>query len=103
MPFVVLAVVVALSFFMVSTIKFRSFKDLELSWRTVSFVAVALGSSVAIAVAYHASVALVWLLTSYIAIGIFEAIFDLSRAGLRRRRARREAREAEDAQEDPAR
>ena len=90
LPYVVLAVVVALSFFMVSTIKFRSFKDVRLSWRSVAFVLVALGSSVAIALAYHVSFALVWLLTSYIVIGLLESIFNLSRAGLDRRRTRRQ-------------
>lgn len=85
-PIVMLSVVLALAFFMVSTIKFRSFKDLKLSWRTVFFVTLALSSSVAIAVSYHVSFALVWLLTSYIVIGLLEAVFNISRAGLRRRR-----------------
>ena len=47
-------------------------------------------SSVAIALAYHVSFALVWLLTSYIVIGLLESIFNLSRAGLHRRRTRRQ-------------
>lgn len=87
-PVVMTGVVLALAFFMVSTIKFRSFKDLKLSWRTVFFVTLALTSSVVIAVSYHVSFALVWLLTSYIVIGILELLFNLSRAGLRRRRRR---------------
>jgi CDP-diacylglycerol--serine O-phosphatidyltransferase len=88
-PLLMLGVVLALSFFMVSTIKFRSFKDLKLSWRTGFFVTLALSSSVAISLTYHVSFALVWLLASYIVIGIVEALFNLSRAGLRRRRRRR--------------
>lgn len=84
--FIILGVVAALSFFMVSNIRFRSFKDLRLSWRTVALVALAIGSSVAIAMRFHPSFALVWLLTSYILIGIVEALFNLSRRGLRRRR-----------------
>jgi CDP-diacylglycerol---serine O-phosphatidyltransferase len=85
-PIVILGVVLALSFFMVSTIKFRSFKDLKLSWRTIAFVTVAIGTSVAIAIQYHPAFALVWLLASYIAIGIFETIFQISRKQLGRRR-----------------
>ncbi|MBZ0116398.1 MAG: CDP-diacylglycerol--serine O-phosphatidyltransferase [Sandaracinaceae bacterium] len=80
---VVASVVVALSFFMVSTVKFRSFKDLRLSWRTVAFVAVALGTSGAIALRFHASFALVWLLSSYVALALFETLWRVSRRGLR--------------------
>ncbi len=88
-PVLILAVVAALSFFMVSTVKFRSFKDLKLSWRTASFLVVALGSAAFIALRFHIAFALVWLLASYIAIGVVEALFTLSRRGLRRRRAAR--------------
>ncbi len=98
-PVVMLCVVLALAFFMVSTIKFRSFKDLKLSWRSVFFVTLALSSSVAIAVRYHVSFALVWLLTSYIVIGLLEAIFNLSRAGIRRTRRRGRADEEPEAEE----
>jgi CDP-diacylglycerol--serine O-phosphatidyltransferase len=48
-PVPILIVVFALSFFMVSSIKFRSFKDLKLNWRTLSLVAFAIGSSVVLA------------------------------------------------------
>lgn len=88
-PVLMAGVVCALAFFMVSTIKFRSFKDLRLSWRTVALVAFAIGSSAAVAIRFHVSFALVWLLTSYILIGLLEAVFNLSRRGRRRRRAAR--------------
>jgi CDP-diacylglycerol--serine O-phosphatidyltransferase len=81
---VIFAVVLALSFFMVSTIKFRSFKDLRLSPRTVLSIALALGSSVAISLKFHVSFALVWLLACYIAIGVAETFIDLSRRVTRR-------------------
>ncbi len=61
-PVVVLGVVLTLSFFMVSTIKFRSFKDVKLGWRTFLLVGTALASSAAIALQLHLSFALVWLL-----------------------------------------
>ena len=80
-----LGVVLALSFFMVSSIKFRSFKDLKLSWRTVLFVLLAVGSSAAISLRYHASFALVWLLGCYITIGLVETVIRLSQRGLGKR------------------
>ncbi len=83
-PYAVLAVVCALAFFMVSTIKFRSFKDLRLNRRTIALVAIALGSSGFIAVRFHISFALVWLLTAYVGIALAETLFRLSRRGLRR-------------------
>lgn len=83
---IVVAVMVTLSFFMVSTIKFRSFKDLKLNFRTMAMITIALGSSAALAVLYHPSFALVALLTCYLAMGVAETLFNLSRRGLRRRR-----------------
>lgn len=84
-PILVLGVVLALSFFMVSTIKFRSFKDVRLGWRTFLFVGFALASSAAIALRFHISFALVWLLCCYVALAVGETLFHLSRRGLRRR------------------
>ncbi len=78
-------VMAALSFFMVSTVRFRSFKDLRLNWRTASLVGVAVATSVGIAVVYHPSFALVWLLAAYIAIGVAEALFRVSRRGFSKR------------------
>jgi CDP-diacylglycerol--serine O-phosphatidyltransferase len=86
-PVIVLAVVVSLAILMVSTIKFRSFKDVKLSWRSVLFVTAAVSSSAFLAVRFHVSVALVWLLSSYILIGVFESLFNLSRRVARRRRS----------------
>ncbi len=68
-----------LSFFMVSTIKFRSFKDLRLSWRTALLVMFAVGTGVVMAVKLHVAFALCWMLTSYVAIGLVETIIGLSR------------------------
>lgn len=78
-PVLILGVVAALSFFMVSTVRFRSFKDLKISWRTITFAVIAIGSTVFIAFRFHISFALVWFLTGYIFIGIIEALFRLSR------------------------
>lgn len=85
-PMVVVCIVLTLALFMVSTIKFRSFKDLQLNWRTMVMVAAATGSSAALAVVFHPSFALVALLTCYLAMGVAETLFRISRRGLRRRR-----------------
>jgi CDP-diacylglycerol---serine O-phosphatidyltransferase len=90
----VMAIVIALAFFMVSTIKFRSFKDLQLSWRTGLLVVLAIGSGVVMAVKVHVAVALAWMLTSYVTIGLVESTLSLARR-LRRRGD-------DDAKEDPA-
>ncbi|MEM7137453.1 MAG: CDP-diacylglycerol--serine O-phosphatidyltransferase [Myxococcota bacterium] len=76
-PFIISTLVVALSFFMVSPMPFRSFKDLRLSWRTVLFISTALAVTIWIALRYHPSMALVWLLSAYVVIGIVESLFAL--------------------------
>lgn len=83
-PVPILCVVVALSFFMVSAIRFRSFKDLRLNTRTVLLVGFALASSIALAVKLHIAFALGWLLTSYVAIGLVESILSVTRRVVRR-------------------
>ncbi|MDD9937121.1 MAG: CDP-diacylglycerol--serine O-phosphatidyltransferase [Myxococcales bacterium] len=85
-PVPILVVVISLSLFMVSTIKFRSFKDLTMNWRTVLLVAFAIGSSTVLALKLHMAFALGWLLTSYVAIGLVESIIGLSRKAVRRGR-----------------
>lgn len=91
----VLIIVLALAFFMVSTIKFRSFKDLKLNARTVSLVTFAVGSSVILALQLHLVFALGWLLTSYVAIGLAESALALGRRVVRHKRVDGE-------QEEPA-
>lgn len=76
-PVFITILVVALSIFMVSAMPFRSFKEVRLSWRTFFFIAFALGSSGLIAHWYHRSIALVWLLACYVAMGIIESVWGL--------------------------
>lgn len=71
---IVLALTVALALFMVSTIPFRSFKDLKLNLRTMALVAFALGSSALVWQRFKPAFVLVWLLGFYILIGIIEAV-----------------------------
>ena len=77
-----------LAVFMVSSIKFRSFKDLRLNRMTFLFVTIAVGSSVALAIQFHPSFALVFLLLSYLTIGVGEGLFNLSRLLTQARRRR---------------
>ena len=76
-PIIISVLVVTLSVFMVSSMPFRSFKDLRLSWRTVLFISTAIAVTIWIALRYHPSMALVWLLSSYVVIGIVESLFAL--------------------------
>ncbi len=79
----ILGVVLALSFFMVSTVPFRSFKDVKLGWASVVFVVLTIASSAAVAVWSHPSFALVWLLVGYVTIAVIEAALDISRKAAR--------------------
>jgi CDP-diacylglycerol---serine O-phosphatidyltransferase len=73
-----------LSFLMVSTIKFRSFKDLRLNARTFLLVAFAVGSSAVVSLQTRPAFVLVWLLTCYVVIGLVESALSLSRRARRR-------------------
>jgi CDP-diacylglycerol--serine O-phosphatidyltransferase len=72
-----LAVTLGLSFLMVSTIRFRSFKDLKLNARTVLLVTFAVGSSAIISYRLKPQFVLVWLLGFYILLGILETLWQL--------------------------
>jgi CDP-diacylglycerol--serine O-phosphatidyltransferase len=75
---------VFLSFLMVSTIKFRSFKDLRLNVRTLLLVSFAVGSSAIVSLQTRPAFVLVWLLTCYVVIGLVETLLSLSRRAARR-------------------
>lgn len=77
-PVVMVIVTFALSAFMVSTIPFRSFKDMQRSWRTFVLIGSALVSSAAIAIRFHVYFALVWLLFAYVVIALCEGVIQLS-------------------------
>jgi CDP-diacylglycerol--serine O-phosphatidyltransferase len=78
-----------LSFLMVSTIKFRSFKDLRLNARTFLLVALAVGSSAIVSLQTKPAFVLVWLLSCYVVIGLVESVLALSRRAARRGEPRR--------------
>jgi CDP-diacylglycerol--serine O-phosphatidyltransferase len=62
---------------MVSTIKFRSFKDLALNARTFLLVAFAVGSSAIVSLKTKPAFVLVWLLGFYVLIGLVETVYAL--------------------------
>jgi CDP-diacylglycerol---serine O-phosphatidyltransferase len=74
---VLLALTFGLSMLMVSTIRFRSFKDVRLNLRTGLLVAFAAGSSIFISTQMSPAFVLVWLLSFYVLLGIGESIWNL--------------------------
>ncbi len=70
-------VTVVLSLFMVSTIKFRSFKDLRLNAATFGLVAFVLGSSFLVWQYLKPGLVLIWLLSAYVLIALVETIREL--------------------------
>ncbi len=73
-----------MSFLMVSTIRFRSFKDLKLNVRTFALVGFAVGSSAIVSLQTRPAFVLVWLLSCYVIIGLVESALALSRRARRR-------------------
>jgi CDP-diacylglycerol--serine O-phosphatidyltransferase len=67
-------VTIILSLLMVSSVSFRSFKDLRLSTGTVMLVLFVIGSSAFVWQRFKPAFVLVWLLSFYIAIGVFESL-----------------------------
>jgi CDP-diacylglycerol--serine O-phosphatidyltransferase len=74
-----LGLTILLSLMMVSTIPFRSFKDLKLNTSTILLVTFAVGSSAFVWRHYSVHLVLVWLLSLYVVIGMLEAVRILAR------------------------
>ena len=83
-----------LAFLQVSTIRFRSFKDMKLNWRSLGLVFFAVGSSVIVSLKTSPAFVLVWLLGFYIVIGLVETIVTFPA----RRREAREQQSIRDAE-----
>lgn len=81
---ILLGVTTIVSLLMVSTVKFRSFKDLRLDPGTVALVLFVIGSSAYVWQRFEPPFVLVWLLSFYVVIGLVETV----------RLMAREAREA---------
>ena len=72
------AVTIALSLLMVSTVKFRSLKDVKINTGTVLFVLFLVGSSAFVWQKFKPQFVLVWLLSFYVLIGLVESLRDLA-------------------------
>src|SRR5258708_4553275 len=83
-----IALTVFLAFLMVSTIKFRSFKDLKLNARSVALVFFAVGSGAIVSLQTKPAFVLVWLLSFYVVIGLVETVIGLPQ-NIRRKREER--------------
>ena len=75
-----------LAFLMVSTIRFRSFKDLKLNARSIGLVLFAVASSAIVSLQTKPAFVLVWLLSFYVLIGIVETMIAVPRELARKRR-----------------
>ena len=73
----VVLVTLILSGLMVSTIRFRSFKDIKLNVGTARFVGFVVGSSVVVSTQTGAVFVLLWLLGCYVMLGIWESLCHL--------------------------
>lgn len=74
---IIFGVTLLLSFLEVSTVRFRSFKEIRLNVRTVLCVAFAVASSAVISTQLKPAFVLVWLLGFYVLLGIFESLWNL--------------------------
>jgi CDP-diacylglycerol---serine O-phosphatidyltransferase len=83
-PVVVLTAFLAL--LMVSTIRFRSFKDLKLNARSVGLVLFAVASSAVVSLQTKPAFVLVWLLGFYVIIGLVETMIAVPGEIARKRR-----------------
>jgi CDP-diacylglycerol---serine O-phosphatidyltransferase len=84
---IMLVVMVVLALLMVSTVRFRSFKDLRINAISVVLVVVVVGGSAAVGYVYSPAYILIALLLTYVLFGFIEAIFTWPR----RRREKRAA------------
>jgi len=73
------AVTIAVSLLMVSNVRFRSFKDLKLNTGTILFVLSVMGSSVLVSQLFKPQFVLIWLLATYITVGLVESARLLAR------------------------
>lgn len=75
-----LGVTLVLSIFMVSTIRFRSFKEMRFNAMTALLVTFVVFSSVFVSVKMHPAFVLLWLLACYLSLGVVESLLQLPRS-----------------------
>lgn len=74
-----MALTLFLSFLMVSTVKFRSFKDLKLNARSAALVFFVVASSAVVSLQTKPAFVLLWLLSCYVGIGLAESVVSIPR------------------------
>jgi CDP-diacylglycerol---serine O-phosphatidyltransferase len=85
----VAVVVLVLSYLMVSRVRFRSFKDVRLTKRTVGLLLLIVGSGVVVALAgVDKAVLFLFLITAYIVLGFTETMILMKRSFVERRQLR---------------
>ncbi|WP_437731811.1 CDP-diacylglycerol--serine O-phosphatidyltransferase [Sorangium sp. So ce1335] len=75
----VLAAMLVASLLMVSTIRFRSFKDLRFDTRAALLIAFALGSSALVSARWAPGFVVAWLTGAYVLLGVVESLWRLPR------------------------
>lgn len=73
-PYAVALVVILVALLMVSTIRFRSFKELKWNPQSIALLLFVVGVSVFISWKWHKVFALAWLMGFYIVLGLFETV-----------------------------
>jgi len=81
---ILLAVTLGTAVLMVSSVRFRSFKDLKLDVRSVLLVGFFVASAAAVAIELSPAFILLWLLACYLTLGICEWLLTLCRKLVRR-------------------
>lgn len=83
----VAALVIVLSYLMISRVRFRSMKDVKLTKRTTAIIALLLASAVIVGVQLSRPAVLIFLVGCYITLGLVEEMVLLSRSRIERRLA----------------
>ncbi|MGC4091113.1 MAG: hypothetical protein QM756_25205 [Polyangiaceae bacterium] len=76
---ILFAVTIGLGLLMISSVRFRSFKELQLNAATVLLVLFVLGSSAFVWQRFRPEFVLVWLLSVYVFIGLVDSVTALVR------------------------
>ncbi len=80
-PMMMIVIMVSLAVLMVSSVKFRSFKDMKFNAFTITILVITVASSLFLWFKSKPAYILIWLLCAYVALGFGEAVFALSRRG----------------------
>lgn len=83
----VAALVIVLSYLMISRVRFRSMKDVKLTKRTMAIIGLLLASAVVVAVQINQPAMLIFLVGCYITLGLLEEVVLLRKGRVERARA----------------